>query len=171
MIWQLSIDGAYRFGIYRHLPTMAFPSVSSVCPTIDPVSASPVISCVINLHLPAWAVGRRPYSRTSSLSRQTLPFHTTLSILLILTTWALHATFNMSHARSYLQLHPLFVCRLFLHWITVTLLCVWIVICRRLCWCSSLAQSTWSGCGRQAAAANMQASKGAFALSGSPYQS
>lgn len=93
------------------------------------------------------------------------------SRLLVLMTWMCCFVFNMKHLPSP-QVHPLnlyVIC--FCTAITANLFCVWVVICRRLCWCSSLAQSTWSGCGRQAAAANMQASKGAFALSGSPYQS
>lgn len=88
----------------------------------DPVSVSPVINCVINVRLPAWALGRRPCSRTYSLLlRLSLPFHITLSIPLTLMTWMLCAAFNMSHVfrNSPLSAAASAVC-LFLHWITVT---------------------------------------------------
>lgn len=93
------------------------------------VAVSPVTSCVINLHLSAWAVGWRADSRTSFLS---LPSYITPSVPAVgsddLNALLRCAAFIMSHAFFFFNnKSPLsagassqFVCDLFLRWITAT---------------------------------------------------
>lgn len=149
--------------------------------TFDPPPVSTVIGGPISRHLSTWAIwapGQPPRRLSLSLLAYmgVNPWQRGLAQFDLCFSSVFSSSFFFQEIIPHFPPHALTLLTSSFHspWCpsqALNLSCCALWPCRRSCWCCSSALSTWCGCGRPAAAANMQASKDVSASSGSPFQS